>query len=119
MFGLFKKPTAEELASAEIFSSLVMDVPAVSRHSYRKNGVYEVIFEDVSLDIPENQAKFNVLAHAWILIFGNDSAQLHVGTSSRPGYRLEIDSGRLYIGHKFSDHDELLDDLLACAGLSR
>jgi hypothetical protein len=54
-----------------------------------------------------------------MVIWGNDKAELHVGATNRPGYRLEIDASKLYIGHKFADHDVQLKKLLSSVGINK
>ena len=120
MFG-FKKITQEEQRKIDLYGRVVNSNPLVNRCSYRKNGKYEVIFNNSigELTDTQNQAKFNLLTHAWVIIWGNDNAELHVGITDRPGFRIEIDAAKLYIGHKFSDHESLLDELLGNFGINR
>ena len=121
MFGLFNKISPEEKQKVDLYSQLIEEVPIINRFSYRKKGRFEIIFDSTigELTDPQNQAKFNLLAHAWIIIWGNDKAELHIGVTNMSGFRIEIDAARLYIGHKFDDHDNMLDDLLGQIGLSR
>lgn len=120
MFG-FKKITQEEQQKIDLYGRVVITNPLVNRCSYRKNGKYEVIFNNTigELTDPQNQAKFNLLAHAWVIIWGKDNAELHVGVTDKPGFRIEIGAAKLYIGHKFSDHESLLDELLGNFGINR
>lgn len=121
MFGIFNKVTQEEKRKIDLYGRIVDSNPLVDRYSYRKNGKFEIIFKSSIgvLTDPQNQAKFNLLAHAWIIIWGNDSAELHVGVTDKPGFRIEIDAAKLYIGHKFNDHESLLDELLGNFGINR
>jgi hypothetical protein len=114
MFGLFKKISLEEKQKLDIFEKILSEFHMVNRFSYRKNGVFEVIFDGNigSLTDQENQAKFHLLANAWMVIWDSDKAELHVGVTNRVGYRIEIDAAKLYIGHKYQDHDEMLNDLI-------
>ncbi len=61
----------------------------------------------------------NLLAHAWLIIWGNDKAELHVGLTNMIGFRIEIDASKLYVGHKLQDHEKLLDELSENIGISR
>ena len=121
MFGFFDKTTPDEKRRIDLYSRLVQQVPDVNRFSYRKKGRFEIIFNDTIGDMtdPENQAKFNLLTHAWIIIWGNDAAELHVGATNMLGGRIELNASRLYVGHKFDDHDNMLDGLLSLVGLTR
>ncbi|MFH1218070.1 MAG: hypothetical protein V1706_16370 [Pseudomonadota bacterium] len=121
MFGIFNKVTQEEKQKIDLFGRIVDSNPLVNRYSYRKNGKFEIIFNSSigELTDPQNQAKFNLLAHAWVIVWGKDNAELHVGVADRAGFRIEINAAKLYIGHKFSDHDSLLDELLGNFGISR
>lgn len=121
MSSLFSKTSPEERQRVDLFCQVVEEIPMVDRFSYRKKGRFEIIFKGKREDLydPENQAICNLLAHAWIIIWGNDKAELHVGVTNVMGFRLEIDASKLYIGHKFDDHDNKLDDLLERIGLSR
>ena len=68
---------------------------------------------------PVAQAEMNLLAHAWIIIWGKDNAELHVGITNMIGFRIEIDAAKLYVGHKFQDHEKLLDEMLDIIGIKR
>ena len=122
MLNLFKKKSPEEKRKVQLFSSLMQEIPNIHRFSYRNNGKFEIIFEGVQIGKmtdPENQAVFNLLSHVWLIIWGNDQAELHVGVTNQMGFRLEIDASKLYIGHKFQDHEEQIDELLSKIGLNR
>lgn len=121
MFGFFDKTSPDEKRRIELYSRLIKQDPLINRLSYRKKGRFEIIFNDTigELTEPENQAKFNLLTHAWIIVWGNDKAELHIGVTNMIGYRIEIDAAKLYIGHKYNDHENMLDDLLSTVGLTR
>jgi hypothetical protein len=122
MFGLFSKKGPEETKKVQLFTLLIQQIPHVNRFSYRKNGKFEVIFDGRQIgeltDL-ENQAIFNLLSHAWLIVWGNDQAELHVGITNRIGFRLEIDASKIYLGHRFEDHEEKLDELLSKIGMSK
>ena len=119
MFGLFSKPDPNENNKVNLFQSLLSAQPLqgnIVRHSYRKKGKYEIIYDGnqmSDLTSPENQSIFNLLGHAWMIIWGNDQAELHVGVTNRVGYRVIVTAASLYIGHKFSDHDEILKKIVS------
>ena len=122
MLGLFSKKGPEEKNKVQLFTLLIKQIPHVNRFSYRKNGKFEVIFDGRQigeLTDPENQAIFNLLSHAWLIVWGNDQAELHVGITNRIGFRLEIDAFKIYHGHRYEDHDERLDELLSKIGMSK
>lgn len=121
MFGLFSKISQEEQKGVDRFAELLSYVPYVNRFSYRKNGIFEIIFESASVELTDakNQAKFNVLADSWIMISDSEDPELHIGVSDKPGYRIEIDSDKVGTGNKFEDHDDMVDDLLDKVGLIR
>ncbi len=121
MFGFLNKTTPEEIQKAATFSKIIDKVNMVNRCSYRKNGKFEVMFNGGvgELTDPENQAMFNLLAHSWINIWGDDKAELHVGVTNKMGYRLTIGSSALYIGHKYNDHENRLDEILGQVGVTR
>ncbi len=117
MFGLFKITNPEEKQKLDTFGKILSEFDMVNRFSYRKNGVFEVIFDGNigSLTDQENQANFHLLANAWMVVWGSDKAELHVGATNKVGFRIEIDAEKLYIGHKYQDHDKMLNDLLSRA----
>ena len=122
MFGLFTKKRPEETKKVQLFTSLIQQIPHVNRFSYRKNGKFEVIFDGKQigeLTDPENQATFNLLSHVWLIVWGNDQAELHVGVTNKIGFRLEIGASKIYLGHRFQDHEEQLDELLLKIGINR
>jgi len=122
MFGLFIKKRPEEIKKVQLFTSLIQQIPHVNRFSYRKNGKFEVIFDGKQigeLTDPENQATFNLLSHVWLIVWGNDQAELHVGVTNKIGFRLEIGASKIYLGHRFQDHEEQLDELLSKIGINR
>ena len=122
MFELFKKTYSEELNKVHLFERIVSPIPSVSKHSYRKNGKYEIILDGKQfsdLTEPLAQAVFNLLAHAWIIIWGNEKAEFHVGVKTKMGFMLSLGTSTLYIGHKFEDHDEKLNNLLETIGINR
>jgi len=122
MFGLFKKPCHDELNKVHLFERIVSPIPGVSKYSYRKKGEYEIIFDGKQfsdLTEPLAQAISNLLAHAWIIIWGDDKAELHVGVTTKMEFRLYIGAAKLHIGHKFEDHDEKLNNLLETIGINR
>ncbi len=122
MFGLFKKSCHEELNKVHLFERVVSPIPGVSKYSYRKKGKYEIIFDGKQfsdLTEPLAQAISNLLAHAWIIIWGDDKAGLHVGVTTKMEFRLYIDAAKLHTGHKFEDHDEKLNNLLETIGINR
>jgi hypothetical protein len=121
MFGFFRKSDPNESRKVNLFQSVLEKSPQkfIARSSYRQNGKFEIIFDGSrisDLTSPMNQAIFNLLAHAWMIIWGNDKAELHVGITNRPGFRVEVDASKLYIGHKFEDHDTQLKTLLSSIG---
>lgn len=119
--GLFNKTTPDQKRRIALYSQLVEQIPSINRYSYRKKGKFEIIFDDTIGDIedPQNQAWFNLFAHAWIIIWGYDSAELHIGKKNLIGFRLELNAAKLYVGHKFEDHDNMLEELLNQVGISR
>ena len=122
MFELFKKTYPEELNKVHLFERIVSPIPGVSKHSYRKNGKYEIILDGKQypdLTEPLAQAVFNLLAHAWIIIWGDEKAEFHVGVTTKMGFMLYLGASTLYIGHKFEDHDEKLNNLLETIGINR